>query len=144
MNQIDATDDAQEEEEPKRTSAQGNLKPRQTTPEREAVIARAQGSQPPPSRARRVYLEVKQKEPFTGYCPVCMVDYVSGQQICTTCGFDGLPVDESGEVAPKEPNRRSRYLEKRAKKLAEFGIHGKRFPDDVECVHTSASRGALQ
>ena len=53
-----------------------------------------------------------------------MVDYVSGQQICTTCGFDDLPVDESGEVAPKEPNRRSRYLEKRAKKLAEFGIHG--------------------
>ena len=53
-----------------------------------------------------------------------MVDYVSGQQICTTCGYDNLPVDESGEVAPKEPNRRARYLDKRAKKLAEFGIHG--------------------
>ena len=80
--------------------------------------------QPPPSRARRVYLEVRQKEPFTGYCPVCMVDYISGQQVCTTCGFDDLPVDESGEVKPKEPNRRSQYLSKRAKKLAEFGIHG--------------------
>ena len=65
---------------------------------------------------------MKQKEPFTGWCPVCMVDYVSGQQVCTTCGFDDLPVDESGEVAPKEPNRRARYLEKRSKKLAEFGI----------------------
>ena len=81
-------------------------------------------TQPPPWRARRVFLEVQQKEPFTDFCPVCMVDYISGQQVCTTCGFDDLPVDDSGEVKPKEPNRRSQYLSKRAKKLAEFSIHG--------------------
>ena len=33
-------------------------------------------------------------------------------------------MDESGGVRAKEPNRKDKYLAKRTKKLAEFGIHG--------------------
>lgn len=37
--------------------------------------------QQPSVRARQVYLEKpRPKEPFTGECHVCMVEYISGQQ----------------------------------------------------------------
>ena len=53
-----------------------------------------------------------------------MGEYISGQQVCTTCAYDDLAMDETGEVKQKEPNRRSQYLSKRAQKLAELSIHG--------------------
>ena len=56
-------------------------------------------------------------------CPVCVVEYVSGQQVCSTCGYEPLPVDESGRVK-MQPNRRTRLLERRMRKLNEFGIFG--------------------
>ena len=74
----------------------------------------------PPSQARRAYISAS-TDPFTGDCPVCMVEYVSGQITCTTCGFE--PLDESGQVKV-QPNRRSRLLERRLKKSNEFGIYG--------------------
>ena len=74
-------------------------------------------SDQPPSRVRRVYIAPKNAEPF-------MVEYVSGQVTCTTCGYEPLPVDESGEIK-RQPNRRTKVLEKRMKKLAEFGMFGK-------------------
>jgi len=49
---------------------------------------------------------------------------VSGQVTCSTCGYEPLPVDESGEPK-KQPNRRTRILEKRMQKLAGFGMFGK-------------------
>ena len=52
-----------------------------------------------------------------------MTDYVSGQLVCSVCGYEPLPVDESGKVKA-QPNRRSRLLERRMQKLQEFGIHG--------------------
>ena len=75
----------------------------------------------PPSRVRRVV--VANTEPFTGDCPVCMTDYVSGQMVCSVCGYEPLPVDETGRVHA-QPNRRSRLLERRMNKLQEFGIYG--------------------
>ena len=75
----------------------------------------------PPSRVRRVH--AASTEPFTGDCPVCMTDYVSGQMVCSVCGYEPLPVDETGRVKT-QPNRRSRLLERRMQKLQEFGIHG--------------------
>ena len=57
-----------------------------------------------------------------GDCLLCMVEYVSGQVTCTTCGYEPLPVDESGEIK-RQPNRRTKVLEKRMKKLAEFGMN---------------------
>ena len=78
----------------------------------------------PPARARRVYIAPKYVEPFTGTCPLCMVEYVSGQVTCETCGYQPLPVDERGE-ARDLPNRRTRLLEKRMQKLAGFGMFGK-------------------
>jgi hypothetical protein len=74
----------------------------------------------PPARVRLVFLAPKNVEPFTGECPLCMVEYVSGQPTCTTCGYEPLPIDETGEVKFKA-NRRTKVLEKRMKKLAEFG-----------------------
>ena len=62
-------------------------------------------------------------EPSTGDCPVCMTEYVSGQIMCSVCGYEPLPVDESGQVKV-QPNRRSRMLERRMQKLNEFGIFG--------------------
>ena len=50
----------------------------------------------PPARVRRVYVAPKYCEPFMGSCPLCQVEYVSGQVTCTTCGYEPLPVDESG------------------------------------------------
>ena len=45
---------------------------------------------------------------------------------CTTCGYEPLPVDESGEAKGQgQPNRRTRILEKRMQKLAGFGMYGK-------------------
>ena len=52
-----------------------------------------------------------------------MTDYVSGQLVCSVCGYEPLPVDESGKVKA-QPNRRSRLLERRMQKLQEFGIYG--------------------
>ena len=78
----------------------------------------------PPTRVRRVYLAPKYAEPFTGECPLCLVEYVSGQVVCSTCGYEPLPVDESAEPK-KQPNRRTRILEKRMQKLADFGMFGK-------------------
>ena len=78
----------------------------------------------PPARARRVYIAPKYVEAFTGTCPLCMVEYVSGQVTCETCGYQPLPVDERGE-ARNLPNRRTRILEKRMQKLAGFGMFGK-------------------
>ena len=69
-------------------------------------------SDQPPARVRRVYVAPKNAEPFTGDCPLCMVEYVSGQITCTTCGYEPLPVDESGEVK-HQANRRTKVLEKR-------------------------------
>ena len=63
---------------------------------------------------RRVYVAPKYCEPFMGTCPLCQVEYVSGQVTCTTCGYEPLPVDESGETkGADQPNRRTRILEKR-------------------------------
>ena len=52
-----------------------------------------------------------------------MTEYVSGQITCTICGYEPLPVDESGQVK-FQPNRRSRMLARRMQKLNEFGIFG--------------------
>ena len=80
----------------------------------------------PPARVRRVYVAPKYCEPFMGTCPLCQVEYVSGQVTCTTCGYEPLPVDESGETkGSDQPNRRTRILEKRMQKLAGFGMYGK-------------------
>ena len=78
----------------------------------------------PPMRVRRVCIAPKYEEPFTGTCPLCQVEYVSGQVVCNTCGYEPLPVDESGEPK-KQPNRRTRILEKRMQKLAGIGMFGK-------------------
>ena len=37
----------------------------------------------PPARVRRVYVAPKYCEPFLGTCPLCQVEYVSGQVMCT-------------------------------------------------------------
>ena len=80
----------------------------------------------PPARARRVYIAPKYCEPFMGSCPLCQVEYVSGQVTCTTCGFEPLPVDKSGETKEADkPNRRTRILERRMQSLAGFGMYGK-------------------
>ena len=52
-----------------------------------------------------------------------MVEYVSGQRVCETCGYEPLPIDESGQVKV-QPNRKTRLLERRMEKLREFGIFG--------------------
>ena len=52
-----------------------------------------------------------------------MTDYVSGQMVCTVCGYEPLPVDGTGRVKT-QPNRRSRLLDRRMHKLQEFGIYG--------------------
>lgn len=114
----DPNDDADDEEVPS---------PPAQDPDEEGSKKRSrthQGKQPP-SQVRRVYLKPQQKEPFTGNCPLCMVEYVSGQVTCTTCGYEPLPIDESGTLPPeKPPNRLMRTLEKRKAKLAEFNIFG--------------------
>ena len=74
----------------------------------------------PPARVRRVYIAPKYCEPFTGECPLCLVEYVSGQVTCETCGYEPLP----GETH-KVSNRRTKILEKRMQKLAGFGMFGK-------------------
>ena len=80
----------------------------------------------PPARTRRVYIAPKYCEPFMGSCPLCQVEYVSGQVTCTTCGFEPLPVDESGDTKEaNKPNRRTRILERRMQSLAGFGMFGK-------------------
>ena len=80
----------------------------------------------PPARVRRVYVAPKYCEPFMGSCPLCQVEYVSGQVTCTTCGYEPLPVDESGDAKGQgQANRRTRILEKRMQKLAGFGMYGK-------------------
>ena len=49
----------------------------------------------PAGRLCRVFITPENAEPFTGDCPVCvcMVEYVSGQVTCTTCGYEPLPVE---------------------------------------------------
>ena len=80
----------------------------------------------PSARTRRVYIAPKYCEPFMGSCPLCQVEYVSGQVTCTTCGYEPLPVDESGETKEADkPNRRTRILERRMQSLAGFGMFGK-------------------
>ena len=81
-----------------------------------------QQAEQPPSRARRVFQSAN-TEPFTGDCRVCMTEYVSGQLVCSICGYEPLPMDESGKVKA-QPNRRTRMLERRMQKLKEFGIFG--------------------
>lgn len=91
----------------------------------QAEVTRSEADQQteqPPSRVRRVFTSAN-TEPFTGDCPVCMTEYVSGQLVCSICGYEPLPVDESGKVKA-QPNRRSRMLERRMQKLNEFGIFG--------------------
>ena len=83
-----------------------------------------QSDDKPPARARRVYVAPKFCEPFTGDCPLCQVEYVSGQVQCETCGYEPLPVDESGETR-QTANRRTKVLEQRMSKLASFGMYGK-------------------
>ena len=79
----------------------------------------------PPARTRRVYIAPKYCEPFMGSCPLCQVEYVSGQVTCTTCGYEPLPVDESGDTKEADkPNRRTRILERRMQSLAGFGMFG--------------------
>ena len=78
----------------------------------------------PPSRVRRVYVAPRNAEPFTGECPLCLVEFVSGQVTCTTCGYEPLPVDKTGQVK-QQANRRTKVFEKRMRKLAEFGMYGK-------------------
>ena len=78
------------------TPAQGNL---MLDPlKRGATAADHMQVDQPPARVRRVYVAPKYCEPFTGECPLCLVEYVSGQVTCTTCGYEPLPVDESGEA----------------------------------------------
>ena len=43
--------------------------------------------------------------------------------VCSVCGFEPLPVDESGRVKV-QPNCRRKLLERRMRKLNEFGIFG--------------------
>ena len=76
----------------------------------------------PPSRVCRALISAN-TEPFTGDCPVCMVEYVSGQITCTTCRYEPLPVDESGEGSAQQkiPIARKKVA---MKKLNEFGIYG--------------------
>ena len=77
----------------------------------------------PPARVRRVYVAPKYCEPFTCTCSFCQVEYVSGQVTCTTCGYEPLPVDESGDTkGSDQPNRRTRILEKRVQKLAVWDV----------------------
>ena len=83
-----------------------------------------QSDDKPHARARRVYVAPKYCEPFTGECPLCQVEYVSGQVQCETCGYEPLPVDETGEVR-QTANRRTKVLEQRMSKLASFGMFGK-------------------
>ena len=91
----------------------------------DAATASMQVDQPP-ARTRRVYIAPKYCEPFMGSCPLCQVEYVSGQVTCTTCGFEPLPVDESGDTKEaNKPNRRTRILERRMQSLAGFGMFGK-------------------
>ena len=102
----------------------GSGQPDARSTKRDATAADHMQVDQPPARVRRVYVAPKYCEPFTGECPLCLVEYVSGQVTCTTCGFEPLPVDESGE-AKVQPNRRTRILEKRMQKLAGFGMYGK-------------------
>ena len=100
-------------------------RPDATSTDDDAATAPMQVDQPP-ARTRRVYIAPKYCEPFMGSCPLCQVVYVSGQVTCTTCGFEPLPVDESGDTKEaNKPNRRTRILERRMQSLAGFGMFGK-------------------
>ena len=92
----------------------------------------------PPSRVRRAFIPAN-TEPFTGDCPVCMVESVFRQQVCSTCGYEPLPVDESGRVKV-QPNRRTRPLERRMRKLNEFGIFWRYQHKSSECHHRGAGQ----
>ena len=101
------------------TPAQGNLL---LDPQQKPTPLTTESDQPPP-RVRRVYIAPRHAEPFTGECPLCFVEYVSGQVVCSTCGYEPLPMDESGQTK-RQTNRRTKVLEKRMQKLAEFGMYG--------------------
>ena len=45
----------------------------------------------PPARVRRAFIAPKNAEPCTGDCPICMVDFVSGQVTCTTMATNRFP-----------------------------------------------------
>eukprot|EP00435_Cladocopium_sp_Y103_P018085 s3504_g4.t1 len=77
----------------------------------------------PPARVRRVYIKPSHNEPFLGTCPLCQVEYVSGQQVCHCCGFDELPIDDTGKLK-FQPNRKTILLERRMEKLNKFGVFG--------------------
>eukprot|EP00435_Cladocopium_sp_Y103_P002600 s4578_g1.t1 len=77
----------------------------------------------PPSRVRRVYIKPSHNEPLLGTCPLCLTEYVSGQQVCHVCGHDELPVDETGKVK-FQPNRKTILLERRMEKLNAFSMYG--------------------
>ena len=49
----------------------------------------------PPTRVRRVYTTPKNAEPHSRATALCaLVEYVSGQITCATCGYEPLSVDE--------------------------------------------------
>eukprot|EP00435_Cladocopium_sp_Y103_P019544 s3580_g4.t1 len=96
--------------------------PKRSARKREEEDDAARAEQPP-ARVRRVYVKPSHNEPFLGTCPVCEVEYVSGQQVCHCCGFDELPIDESGKLK-FQPNRKTLLLERRMEKLNQFGIFG--------------------
>eukprot|EP00435_Cladocopium_sp_Y103_P073301 s293_g43.t1 len=96
--------------------------PKRSARKREEDDDAARAEQPP-ARVRRVYIKPSHNEPFLGTCPVCEVEYVSGQQVCHCCGFDELPIDDSGKLK-FQPNRKTILLERRMEKLNKFGIFG--------------------
>eukprot|EP00435_Cladocopium_sp_Y103_P050326 s2587_g15.t1 len=61
--------------------------------------------------------------PISPMSEVPEVEYVSGQQVCHCCGFDELPIDETGKLK-FQPNRRTALLERRMEKLSKFGVFG--------------------
>ena len=83
----------------------------------------------PPARARRVYVAPQYVEPVTGTCPLCMVEYVSGQVTCETCGYQPLPVDESGEARKLFKQKNSHFGEAHAKACRLWDVwQGERIP----------------
>ena len=118
--QLKARDDAKESQD---IQMEGDTSSGQPDARSSAADDQMQVDQPP-ARVRRVYVAPKYCEPFTGECPLCLVEYISGQVTCETCGYEPLPVDESGE--PRQvSNRRTKVLERRMQKLAGLGMFGK-------------------
>ena len=105
------------------TPAQGNLmldppmKPTPLVPEC-TVTSHPHGCAV--STLHRVMLSLSQ---VNALCVWSSTEYVSGQVVCSTCGYEPLPMDESGRTK-RQANRRTKVLERRMQKLAEFGMYG--------------------